>query len=123
MKSLAELDAIRQKAKTAMGLGDDSCDKIRVTVGIATCGSAAGADYVYDAFIKEIANKSLSNVNTVKVGCIGLCRYEPMVEVCLPGKEKVTYINMTPEKVAKIVEDHLINGKVVAEYTVGTMEQ
>ena len=56
-----------------------------------------------------------------QTGCIGMCQYEPIVEVLVPGQEKVTYAKMTPEKVARVVVDHLVNGNVVTEYTVGSL--
>lgn len=119
MKSLAELQAIREKAKTQMNMRQENPDAIRVLVGMATCGIAAGARPVLAAFTEEIAKRGLTNVTVTQTGCIGICQFEPVVEVEIPGEEKVTYVKMTPEKVAKIVNDHLVNKNVVAEYTIG----
>ena len=121
MKTLAELQAIRDKMKTNMNVRGDNEDKIRVVVGMATCGIAAGARPVLNAFTEEVAKRSLANVTVSQTGCIGMCQFEPIVEVTLPGKEKVTYGKVTPEKVARIVVDHVVNGNPVVEYTIGEL--
>lgn len=120
MKTLAELAAIRAKMQNNLNLRDDSDDKIRVVVGMATCGIAAGARPVLAAFIEEVNKRGLANVSVTQTGCIGVCRLEPIVEVFEPGKEKVTYVKMTPDKVAKIVTEHLVNRRPVVEYTIDT---
>ena len=117
MKSLAELQALRDQMKAKVGIREDDSDNIRVVVGMATCGIAAGARPVLAAFTEEVAKRNLQNVTVAQTGCIGICQYEPVVEVYEPGKEKVTYVKMSPEKVARIVSDHLVNGKAVAEFT------
>ena len=117
MKSLAELQALRDQMKAKVGIREDDSDNIRVVVGMATCGIAAGARPVLAAFTEEVAKRNLQNVTVAQTGCIGICQYEPVVEVYEPGKEKVTYVKMTPEKVARIVSDHLVNNKPVAEFT------
>ncbi|MBP0963585.1 MAG: (2Fe-2S) ferredoxin domain-containing protein [Oscillospiraceae bacterium] len=117
MKSLAELQALRDQMKAKVGIREDDSDNIRVVVGMATCGIAAGARPVLAAFTEEVAKRNLQNVTVAQTGCIGICQYEPVVEVYEPGKEKVTYVKMSPEKVARIVSDHLVNGKPVAEFT------
>ena len=105
--------------KQQMDIRDQSGDNIRVVVGMATCGIAAGARPVLQAFTEEVAKRGLNHVAVGQTGCIGMCQLEPIVEVLAPGKEKVTYCKVTPEKVARIVADHLVNGNPVAEYTVG----
>ena len=118
MKSLAELQAIREKMKDKVVLREDSGD-IRVVVGMATCGIAAGARPVLNAFVEEVNNHGLSNKVTVsQTGCIGICQFEPVVEIYEAGKEKVTYVRMTAEKAKEVVEKHLKSGKVIAEYTI-----
>lgn len=119
MKSLEELKAIRDKMKKQMDLRDSSEDNIRVVVGMATCGIAAGARPVLNAFTEEIARRDLAGVLVTQTGCIGLCQYEPIVEVTMPGQEKVTYVKMTPEKVSRVVAEHIIGGKPVTEFTIG----
>ena len=119
MKSLAELQAIKEKMQGKVALREGSSDK-RVVVGMATCGIAAGARPVLNAFVEQVNAAGLTATVTVtQTGCIGICQYEPVVEVFEAGKEKVTYVKMTTDKVARIVEQHLIGGKPVAEYTIG----
>ena len=123
MKSLAELEAIRQKTLSRINLRkEDENQSIRVVVGMATCGIAAGARPVMLAFMDEASKRSLNNVTVSQTGCIGMCRLEPMVDVYLPGQEKVTYVHMTAEKVARVVAEHIVNGRVVEEYTIGATE-
>ena len=90
-----------------------------MVVGMATCGIAAGARPVMLAFLEEAGRRKLSNVTVSQTGCIGMCRLEPMADVCLPGQEKVTYVHLDPDKVRRIVAEHIVNGRPVAEYTVG----
>lgn len=121
MKSLEELMAIRDKAKASMADRESTGDGIRVVVGMATCGIAAGARPVLNALVDEVAKRNLKNVTVAQTGCIGMCQYEPIVEVFEPGKEKVTYVKMTAEKVPEIVANHLVNGNPVVDYTVGAI--
>ena len=119
MKTLEELQEIRNKARENLGIREDNSGDIRVVVGMATCGIAAGARPVLQAFSDEIGKRKLANVKLSQTGCIGICQYEPVVEIMVPGQEKVTYVKMTPEKALRIVTDHLVNGNVVTEYTIG----
>ena len=120
MKSLAELKAIRDKAQAEMRIRQENPNAARVLVGMATCGIAAGARPVLNAFVEEIGKRGLKDVTVTQTGCIGICQYEPVVEIEIPGEEKVTYVKMTPEKAVKVVNDHLVNHNVVTEYTIGT---
>ena len=95
MKSLAELQALRDKVKSNMGIREDDTGNTRVVVGMATCGIAAGARPVLQAFTEEVAKRNLQNVTIAQTGCIGICQYEPVVEIMEPGKERVTYVKMT----------------------------
>ena len=123
MKSLAELKAIRDKMQNTVGLRKEDADEqaTRVVVGMATCGIAAGARPVLAAFTDEVAKRNLHHVMVTQTGCIGICQYEPVVEVFEPDGSKTTYVKMTPEKVARIVTEHLVNGKAVEEYTIGSV--
>ena len=119
MKSLEELKAIREKMQGQVGMRSEDESQTRVVVGMATCGIASGARPVLTAFSDLIQEKNLSNtINVTQTGCIGLCQYEPIVEIMEPGKDKVTYVKMTAEKAAEVVERHLIGGHVVKEYTI-----
>ena len=119
MKTLEVLMALRDAAKAKMTVREDSSEITRIVVGMATCGIAAGARPVLNKFSEEIEKRGLSNVTVTQTGCIGMCQYEPIAEVMVPGKEKVTYVKLTEEKVARIIADHIVNGIPVAEYTVG----
>lgn len=122
MKSLAELQAIREQMRDKVVLREGSGD-IRVVVGMATCGIAAGARPVLSTFVEEVNRLGLSEKVTVsQTGCIGICQFEPVVEVFEAGKEKVTYVKMTPEKAKEVVEIHLQGGRVVAKYTISNDE-
>ena len=122
MKSLEELAKMREEMKNRVNMRQDSNDKIRVVVGMATCGIAAGARPVLQSFVEEVQTKKLGNVMVAQTGCIGICRLEPVVEVFEPGKEKVTYVKMTADKAKRVVLEHLVNGQVVTEYTIGAAE-
>lgn len=118
MKSLAELQAIKARMQDKVVLREGTGD-LRVVVGMATCGIAAGARPVLNAFVEAVNEAGLAAKVTVsQTGCIGICQYEPVVEVFEAGKDRVTYVKMSPEKVARIVEEHLKGGKPVAEYTI-----
>ena len=118
MKSLEELKAIREKMQGQIGLRNESSDQTRVIVGMATCGIASGARPVLNALSEAVQSKGLTNVAVTQTGCIGLCQFEPIVEVLEPGKDKVTYVKMTPEKALEVVENHLVRGQVVQKYTI-----
>ena len=122
MKSLEELKAILAKMKQQMDLRDNDESNIRVVVGMATCGIAAGARPVMTAFLDEINRRGLTNITVSQTGCIGVCRLEPVAEVFVPGQEKVTYVRLRPEMVPAIVEQHLVNHNVVQDYTIGAAE-
>ena len=117
MKTLAELQAIRDKMKNKVVMRE-GVDGIRVVVGMATCGIASGARPVLTALSDAVQTKGLTNISVIQTGCIGLCQYEPIVEVLEPGKEKVTYVKMNPEKALEVLEKHLIGGQVISNYTI-----
>ena len=120
MKSLAELQALRDQMKDQMGIRHDAKDNIRVVVGMATCGIAAGARPVLNTLAQEVQSRGLTNkISVTQTGCIGLCQYEPIVEVMEPGKDKITYVKMNPDKALEVIERHLIGGHPVEKYTMG----
>ena len=120
MKTLAELQAIRDKARMQVGLRSEGGAELRVQVGMATCGIAAGARPVLNAFVEEAAKRGLQNVMITQTGCIGICQFEPVVEVVnTKDGSKVTYVKMTAEKAVRVVNDYLVNGNVVTEFTIG----
>ena len=123
MKSLAELAAIRERMQNKVVIREGNA-ATRVVVGMATCGIAAGARPVLGAFVDGVTKNDLNDKVTVtQTGCIGICQYEPVVEIFEEGKEKVTYVKLDAEKAAEIVEKHLVGGNVVAEYTIGAYKK
>lgn len=121
MKSLAELQAIKNRMKDKVVLRD-GMEGIRVVVGMATCGIAAGARPVLNAFVEGVNKAGLDDkVSVTQTGCIGICQYEPVVEVFEAGKDKVTYVKMSPEKADEVVQRHLKGGQVVSDYTIGAV--
>ena len=119
MKSLAELAAIRARMIEQVNLRKDDNVDTRIVVGMATCGIAAGARPVMLGFIEELKKRGIENVTVAQTGCVGMCRLEPMVEVYVKDQEKVTYVHMNPDKVARVVGEHIVNGKPVDEFTIG----
>ncbi len=119
MKSLEELLAIKAKMQDKVSARTSS-GEIRVVVGMATCGIAAGARPVLNAFVEAVNEEALSDrVTVTQTGCIGICQYEPVVEIYEKDKEKVTYVKMTAERAKEVVAKHLKGGQPVTEYTIG----
>jgi len=120
MKSLEELKAIREKMQGQIGIREEDALQTRVVVGMATCGIASGARPVLNKLSDMVQEKNLNYILVTQTGCIGLCQYEPIVEVMEPGKEKITYVKMTPEKAEEVVEQHFVRGQVVGKYTLNS---
>ncbi len=118
MKSLEELKAIRDKMQGSVEVRNENDKTTRIVVGMATCGIAAGARPVLNTIAELVDKKGLTNVTVTQTGCIGMCMYEPIVEVYAPGADKVTYVKVDPEKAAEIVERHIVGGTVVEKYTI-----
>ncbi len=120
MKTIAEIMALRDKMQREIITRDSTeVNDTRVVVGLATCGIAAGARPVFNALIDEVAARNLKNVKVTRSGCLGMCKLEPIVEVYVPGEEKVTYIKVDAEKAKRIMAEHIVNGNIVAEYLIG----
>lgn len=121
MKSIADIKAIRDKMQQQIILRDnkDAESEIRIVVGMATCGISAGARPVFNAFVDEVAARGLKSVKVTRTGCLGMCAMEPIVEVYVPGADKVTYVRVDPDKAKKIVASHVVNGNVCTEYLIG----
>lgn len=122
MKSIQELEKIRQAALEKVNLRKDR-KGTRIVVGMATCGISAGARPVMMALLEEAKKRNLEEVTVTQTGCIGMCRLEPIIEVYKEGEEKTTYVEMTAEKARRVILEHVVNGKVVYEYTVGAYEK
>ena len=119
MKSLEELAAIRAKMLEQVSLRKGDNIDTRIVVGMATCGIAAGARPVLTTISDEVNKRELHDVLVTQTGCIGICQFEPIVEVIDENGTKTTYVKMTPEKALRVVNDHIVNGRPVEEYTVG----
>ena len=119
MKSLAELQAIRDRVKNNVIVRENNDIDYRIVVGMATCGIAAGARPVLNACSEEVAKRNLHNVMVTQTGCIGICKFEPVVEVFEADGTKTTYVKMTAEKIVRVINNHIVNGNVVTEYTIG----
>ena len=117
IKNISELNAYKENVKNKFALKEPG--ETKIIVGMATCGIAAGAEPVIGALIREVNSKNLKNVKVAQAGCIGLCQYEPIIEVFEMGKEKVTYVNINAEKALEIINSHIIGGRVVGDYTIG----
>lgn len=120
MKSLAELEAIREKAKADMA-GRTEGDR-KVVVGMATCGIAAGARPVMNVLVEEVRTRQLKDVSVTMTGCIGVCRLEPIVEIVEPDGERITYVKMDAAKARRVVVEHLVNGRICQDLTIGAAE-
>lgn len=121
MKSLEELRKLREDSIKNIEMRNTDKD-IRIVVGMATCGISAGARPVLSTLVEEVAKRNLNNVQVVQTGCIGMCTYEPIVEIYTPNSEKVTYIHVDSEKAKRIVLEHIVNGNVINEYTIGLVK-
>ena len=123
MKSLEELAKIRENTLSKVNVRKEDGDSVRIVVGMATCGIASGARPVLKALMEETQKRGLSNAYVTQTGCIGMCKLEPIVEVFMPDGEKYTYVKMDAEKAVKVINDHIVNGKPVTEYTIGAYEK
>lgn len=123
MKSLEELKAIREKMQGQVGVRSEDDSQTRVVVGMATCGIASGARPVLTKLSDLVQEKGLTDkIAVTQTGCIGLCQYEPIIEIMEPGKDKVTYIKMTPEKAEEVFTRHLQGGQVIGDYTISSVK-
>lgn len=122
MKSLEELKAIREKMQGQVGFRSENENGTRIVVGMATCGIASGARPVLNELVKQVSDRNLDSVAVTQTGCIGLCQYEPIVEVYKPGEEKVTYVKMNPAKAVEILDKHVLGGTVVEDYTLNKIK-
>ena len=117
MKSLEELRAIRERMQGKVGMRSEDANQIKIVVGMATCGIASGARPVLNVLADEVQKRGMSNVVVTQTGCIGLCQYEPVTEVYVPGKEKVTYVRMNVDKAIEMLEQHIVRGYTLGKYT------
>jgi NADP-reducing hydrogenase subunit HndB len=117
MKSLEELVKLRDDAKKLTGLRERS-QGIKIVIGMATCGIAAGARETLMAFLDELGKRNIPDTAITQIGCIGLCDQEPLVELYIPGKNKVTYGKVNADRARQIVANHIVNGNVMDEWVI-----
>ncbi len=116
IRSGSDLENIRRK------MNDRTAGCTRIVVGLGTCGQAAGAQQVYDAIRQEIETLHLQDVILEATGCVGICQFEPVVEVYSPDHVRTTYVRMTPERGARMVQQHIQGGNPLAEFTIGAAQ-
>jgi NADP-reducing hydrogenase subunit HndB len=116
MKSIAELNAIRDRKKQSIDIREGGEKKYRVVVGMATCGIAAGARPVLTTISDMVQSEHLDDVIVQQTGCIGLCQFEPIVEIFEANDKKTTYCKMDSAKAKEVVEQHLKRGQAVTAY-------
>ncbi len=118
LKSLDELRELRAQLKQDIKARAES--SATVTVGMGTCGIAAGAREVMQAFLDELSVRHM-DAHVATTGCIGMCSKEPLVDIQQGNEPRITYGNVSPAMVPRIIEEHLVAGKVVQEWAVGRL--
>ena len=116
IRSRSDLERIRKRMLPGLEKG------ARIVVGLGTCGLAAGAQQVYDAMEAELKKEGLTDVALEATGCVGICQFEPVVEVYLPDGSRTTYVRMTPERGIRVVRQHIRGGNPLAEFTIGSAQ-
>ena len=120
ISNLEELKKLRDKSIAETAARKEG--RFRVIIGLGTCGIAAGGRKIMEAVMEEIAKRGLKDVSVETTGCIGMCQNEPLMDIVRPGEPRVTYGNLKPEDVPRIIADHLVNGNVVEEKVIGRPE-
>jgi NADP-reducing hydrogenase subunit HndB len=122
LKSIEDLERVREQALADMRVRSSSGSP-RVTVGMGTCGIAAGARETMLAIIDELKKRQKLDVTLTETGCIGLCVREPIVEVQIPGEPKVVYGNVDASRARQIVYSHLVNRKVIDDWVINIRKE
>ena len=120
MKSLDELKELRNKVQKEMKKRDQGT-RAEIIVGMGTCGIAAGAREILKAVLAEVEKRDL-DVRVTQTGCIGMCEKEPLIDVKLPGEDRITYGNLTESDVKKIITEHVVNGNIVKDLVIARHE-
>lgn len=118
MKSLQDLEVIREQARQMTGLREGK-EQTKVIVGMGTCGIAAGARDTMKAILDEVGKRNLTEVTITQTGCLGLCEQEPIVEVEFPDQPRIIYGKVSADKARQIVSRHLVNGNIIGEWVIG----
>ncbi len=117
IRNLEDLRKIKESATDLTAARSEG--KTRIIIGMGTCGIAAGARAVMNAVMNELAKRDLKDVSVETTGCIGMCQQEPLLDVIHAGQPRITYGKVSPEDVARIVSDHVVNGRVVDDKVIG----
>lgn len=117
MKTIEDLKRLREQAQIEIRVRQESSKQI--IVGMGTCGIAAGAREVMSAILNEIAKHKLEDITVLQTDCIGMCEKEVLVDIVLPGEPRITYGNVTPVDIPKIIVEHVINGRLIKKMVVG----
>ena len=120
LKSLDELRKLKEQAKAGTDARNSNEPQVLVVMG--TCGIAAGARTIMSAVLEEIAKRNLQGITVRQTGCIGMCQKEPLMDIVRPGEPRVTYGNLKPEDVPRIISEHLVNGRVVEDLVIAKMD-
>ena len=120
-KTLEDLKALRAKLQSDIKVRQKQGTKI--IIGMGTCGIAAGAREVMSAVLDELAVRKLNDVQVQQTGCIGMCEKEVLLDVVRPGEPRITYGNVKPEDVKRIIADHVVNGHIIEDLVVAKIEQ
>lgn len=117
--TISDLEKLREAAKASILLRDGGPFRARITVHMGTCGIAAGARDIMDTFLRLLNERQIADVILTTSGCAGMCSREPMATIELPGQSPVRYVDLTPEKVTLLFENHVLGGKPVPELALG----
>jgi NADP-reducing hydrogenase subunit HndB len=121
VKTIEDLKQLREKfkAETQTRYASD----IQIIIGMGTCGIAAGAREVMTTILDEIVKRNLQDVTVRQTGCIGMCEKEVLVDVVRPGEPRITYGNVRPADISKIIGEHVIKGHIVKDLVVGKITE
>ncbi len=118
LKSVEELKKLREEMKQSYQVRSQT--STRIIVGMGTCGIAAGAREVMHAILAELEKRKIeANVETTS--CIGMCVKEPLVDIEQAGQPRVTYGNVKPEMVPRLIDEHLVQGKIIQDWAVARL--
>lgn len=120
MKTIEDLRRLREQVESQTKLRYST--GTRIIVGMGTCGIAAGARDVMAAILSEVAKRGLEDVSVTQTGCIGMCEKEVLVDIIRQGEPRITYGQVTPEAIPRIIAEHVVNGRIVEEMIVGKMD-
>jgi len=120
ISNLEELKKLRDKSIAETAARKEG--RFRVIIGLGTCGISAGGRKIMEAAMEENAKRGLKDHTVETTCCIGMCQNEPLMDIVRPGEPRVTYGNLKPEDVPRIIADHLVNGNVVEEKVIGRPE-